>query len=1301
MSARAYDFDYLDLNTSADRVPVFIGNDSILRNPDRPRHAEPKDQAKSALNDARDMLMSHNNEARALYWSSLNEIVEKGAAAIRRQDHIADVRGALRTESRNAASVNPMTDAQTDAIIAFSHVESMVSSYLQDAARSNNAINPDAMLENLRVQALDHATGAGGDRRATIASLVERTGGDTTPFFDRSAEDLQALYDQSVRVIYNETAKVTDVLAFSYAAAGREAVSAELNRLSAIEPALLTDAERKRLDTADAELEALDSEQLTVAERARLTMQILRSGTQIDYAPQRESNERDIEFVVTRAAASALINDYEFTPSERRIIETQLDAAASGHPVEMSDAVRNRTKRFASVMDQADAIIQSPEFARYKAVAGALITGVTAQERSEQIAQALSGGNATRIRGLDQLDIVASSVAEAAVISRLLDFVAINRGDRVPSRETIGALLEGVQTALSHSKTVRQPTRTLMETPRYIITEGPNGKTADRIHPYWEAYRAGKNRADKALNALGQTPRDENGVALREAPPTLGYLAVTAHAFLGPNASRLQMEAIGLEGAKYFKHPDVITTTVNDVAAQNAKVKTSDRVPLIAIADANARSKNDHSRSAAAILAAATAAGMSVLRVEASLDPKDMLRLNAGGALVDDKSNRGWLAYNIVAENGDKIPLYSSRAKYLAQQNKAGSLLLLDPKPPSSLLNKIEAARSPDQKQRLTDQYDRMKRTIAWQALQSLTTQTTVFGLTDKDFNACQATRRSMDFDKKTTVYDEDGKPMAADRAYALARIGAPKARDNIAQGSARSVYLGRDVEQQMTKPAASQLGRLALAFLTSTKDAERIAGAAKALRVKHSLENPISIRDLVDAATLTGDKYRDLEPQKAAVMKDLIAAIGTDRSAFQSAKKVGYGMQYAMDSVLQMSPTISVGGVNKANSAYLGDNSTIAITGPLVEAANQPLTIHGNPDLIEKLGRPDVAIIGSATSTPDEKMAKVITDLVQTAGEKGQTISTTNDPTGELVINAARNSGATIMVVVDPAAKTGLSAESRAALNEMISQGRALEVAPSLPPLVDLGQRGSERDGDLASRWGALNARFAATATQSRIRALETAVAPAKAVTVAATRANDPALFVAARAGQDKRMEPIGGKPVAVIAASPTRMLRADQQGGLELLKPNRSVMIDTGHSTIMTNASVGVRFVDSNTGETDRSGRERGQEFFGMKARAIASWVNPAKPIADAKQATAFLTAVAEGKAEPMHGKFRKGMTAADIALLTGAVRHPTENEKKFAAIESRETSPGIDWNGTIQNVLSKSFRVTTRGAGREAFA
>ena len=198
------------------------------------------------------------------------------------------------------------------------------------------------------------------------------------------------------------------------------------------------------------------------------------------------------------------------------------------------------------------------------------------------------------------------------------------------------------------------------------------------------------------------------------------------------------------------------------------------------------------------------------------------------------------------------------------------------------------------------------------------------------------------------------------------------------------------------------------------------------------------------------------------------------------------------------------------------------------------------------------------------------------------------------------------------------------------------------------------------------------------------------------------PMIEAACAAGKAVFSEkPIGGKPVAVIAASPTRMLRSDQQGGAELLKPNRSVMIDTGHSTIMTNASVGVRFVDSKTGETDRSGRERGQEFFGMQSRAVASWVNPAKPIADAKQATAFLAAVAEGKAEPMHGKFRQGMTAADVAFLTGAVRHPTENEKKFAALESNEPPTLIERASTIHQALSKHFRVTTRGAGREAFA
>lgn len=745
MAARAYDFDYLEIQTAENRVPVFIGNTHVLHNPDRPRFAEPKDQALDALKFHSVALLDGDNQTLARHWTALNEIVEKGAAAVRRQDRINDFRGTMRNETRQAASVNPLTDKQTDALIAYSHVESMVRGYLEDAARNDNAINVEAMIDNLRTQAVDRASGVSLENGATIQAYVDRAGTDTTAFLDRDPAAMQDLYDRSVRVIYNETTKVTDILAYSYATAGR---------------------------TDDASLDGDESiaDAMTPAERARLTTQILRSANEVDYAPKRQSTEREVEFAINRTALLALINEYDISPSERRAIEFQLDSAATGHALPKNA----RTQRDTELATEVARLIETPEFARYKAIAGQLITGDGAAERRAQIDEALSGGDVTRIRGLDQIDIVTSSVAEATIIARLLDYVAVNRGDAAPSREVIAAAMDGLRSSLSHRQVVRQPTAALLAMPRQIVTEGPDGKKTARVHPYWEAYHRGENRAKSLLDANGQRPKASDRPR-DAAPPTIGYMAVRRHALLGPNASRLQMSAVGLEGAKYFKHPDVITAAVKDIAEANSKLNTSARSPLIAIADPNADSKNDHSRSTAAIVKAAQAAGLTILRVEASLDPSDANRMNAAGAVIEDNRNVGGISYNIVTDN-EKLPLYSSRAKYLAQQNKAGALLLIEPKPPKAMAAAISAAldkSSVMEAQRLREQYDRMARAIGWQALQSLADKTIVFGLTDKDYNACQAARRSLDFDKSTVVYDEAGQIMPNDRAYAMARLGA------------------------------------------------------------------------------------------------------------------------------------------------------------------------------------------------------------------------------------------------------------------------------------------------------------------------------------------------------------------------------------------------------------------------------------------------------------------------------------------------------------------------------------------------
>jgi len=1273
MPARAYDFDYLEIQTAENRVPVFIGNTHVLHNPDRPRFAEPKDQALDALKFHSVALLDSDNQTRARHWTALNEIVEKGAAAVRRQDRINDFRGAMRNETRQAASVNPLTDKQTDALIAYSHVESMVRGLLEDAARNDNALNVEAMIDNLRTQAVDRASGASLENGATIQAYVDRAGIDPTPFLDRDPGALQDLYDRSVRVIYNETTKVTDILAYSYATAGR---------------------------SDDAALDDSLPDAMTPAERARLTTQILRSANEVDYAPQRQSTEREVEFAINRTALLSLINEFDVSPNERRAIEFQLDSAATGNPLPNN----RRTQRDGEIAAEVARLMETPEFGRYKAIAAEIVTGATPAERRAQIDEALSGGDVTRIRGLDQIDIVTSSVAEATIIARMLDYVAVNRGDAAPSREVIAAAMDGLRSSLSHRQVVRQPTAALLAMPHNIVTEGPDGRKTARIHPYWEAYNNGENRAKVWLDADGKRvnaadrPKDA-------APPTLGYMAIRRHALLGPNASRLQMAAVGLEGAKYFKHPDVITAAIKDVAEANAKVNTTARTALIAIADPNAESKNDHSRSTAAIIKVAQAAGMTILRVEASLDPSDANRLNAAGAVVEDNRNVGGISYNIVTE-GEKLPLYSSHAKFQALKNKTGSLLLIEPKPPKAMAAAISTALENGtvvEAQRLRDQYDRMARAIGWQALQSLADRTIVFGLTDKDYNACQAARRSLDFDKTTVVYDEAGQVMPNDRAYAMARLGAPRSRDEMTQSGAREIFLGPNVESEMLKPAAAHQGRLALAFLTSVRDADRIAEATKAIREKHGLDTPISIRDLIETANLTSDKLRAMDPAKAAIAKDISKALGTDRNAFRSPQKVSDAMQYAFDSLMQMKRTIIHTGVEKPNPNYRGENFMVASTGPLVAAAQQPLGIQGDPALVERLKAPDLAIIGAATSTPDEKMAKVITDLVREAAANNQTISTTNDPTGEIVLKAAKETGAKVLMVTDPSRPEGLCSEGRSRLAEMIVGAQAVEASPSLR-MTKNRDASNEQYRQVAER---IDARFAATATEARIRALEIAVAPAKAVAVTATPANDPALLVAARAGQDKRIEPTGGKPVVVVAASPARMIKPDQRGSAELLRPGRTVIVETGHSTSITNASVGVRFVDPKTGETDRSRKDRGLEYFGTKAHAVASWVNPARAVANEKAAASFLKAVAEGKAEPMHGKFRAGMTAADVALLTGAARNPTDREKSSADRDapdidgSRATQERADWSGTIRSALSKSFRVTEKSAGREAFA
>jgi hypothetical protein len=168
--------------------------------------------------------------------------------------------------------------------------------------------------------------------------------------------------------------------------------------------------------------------------------------------------------------------------------------------------------------------------------------------------------------------------------------------------------------------------------------------------------------------------------------------------------------------------------------------------------------------------------------------------------------------------------------------------------------------------------------------------------------------------------------------------------------------------------------------------------------------------------------------------------------------------------------------------------------------------------------------------------------------------------------------------------------------------------------------------------------------------------------------------------------------------------MLEPDQRGGAELMKPHRMALIETGHAVSVTRASVSVLYLDPKTGQPDRSVRERGQNYYATKSHAVASWINPAKTIANERAAEFFMAAVHEGRAEPMHGAFRAGMTARDIALVSGAARHPTPTEKTLAAEEhaadraaTQEPENGKRWLEEIRTSLgeklSEKFRVTSR--------
>lgn len=626
-----------------------------------------------------------------------------------------------------------------------------------------------------------------------------------------------------------------------------------------------------------------------------------------------------------------------------------------------------------------------------------------------------------------------------------------------------------------------------------------------------------------------------------------------------------------------------------------------------------ATAKQD-SKSHDALLDAAKANGFDIINVAVvPTNSRAIVAGREGNHTLSERSVEMKILRQDAEGKEERIDLLSPEGQRLVR----GNMILLTPQAPKG--QEFSAARA---------------QMIGWQALQSISSKIMVFGNDPQDYNVSQSVRRGVDLGRNVALFDMAGKPADVDAFYPKAVANSPTVIE-----AAR-----RDVAPKANIPLESNLAHVLI-----TKLAGR--GAYSVLA-----KNAENISDLVALANTTTTEVRDIDSETKAALLETAKAMGPMLATLRDPVKLNAAIDAAENTDKEMQ--------SRKLSLVSSDR--------LADAYNRPVYVAGNPFWQEEAFKATALIGGRESYGKDTENA--ISGAVTELARAGQTIITTAEPgVGEMVIRAAAEQNARIVVFAQDNDLSALRMGLQGELREMVENGSAAIVTAQNP-----GYKMVERDGQKVRL---------SSPEERRPDILGAATQFADRIILAAANERDMSALIAVEAGQVR--------PVAVMA--PQMNQYDGYSANVSLMRANGSFMAEVARG--------GTAIVPLAEGDiTIDAGKKPGQRQFKdlietthLPIMRTASWTQPASVIRSSEQLQTFV----ESK-KSLRVENGKTMTAADLARHYGLVRDPTAAEKRETNAELYVAMSESDQRKLVQESLERmransNFRIKD-AAGHE---
>ncbi|WP_262266989.1 hypothetical protein [Microvirga yunnanensis] len=402
------------------------------------------------------------------------------------------------------------------------------------------------------------------------------------------------------------------------------------------------------------------------------------------------------------------------------------------------------------------------------------------------------------------------------------------------------------------------------------------------------------------------------------------------------------------------------------------------------------------------------------------------------------------------------------------------------------------------------------------------------------------------------------------------------------------------------------------------------------------------TLGDVVEFASRSGKNVVTLSKEEMASLRPVAAAL---RGGVEKLRNPA-----ALEALL-LASSMKVEAAKQNDMRY-------DLTSDFAKARALPVVVYGEPSVGNA-----VAIIGHDNEI-GAKTKGAIEQLVVEARDKGAIIHTTAEKgIGEAVIEAASKHGAKFVAFSPDRDASGLSDKAVDALFDAINNG----------------------SGSMVSAQGFGKNEMAA----NRTKVLQMATETAKSVVLAAANDKDVSALIAVESGQTR--------PVATLSPNPEEFLNFTANVALTREMGTITAKTGRGGNTI---SPVGVGFQgEDGVFESNGYNADGGMDPQSSPMVRVASFSRPATVIMKTGEMGAFIENVEAGKANTLTRDDLNGLTAAQIALKYGVVRHPSEYEQKSAK-SPEEISVALADNDKreLETKLSKlaandKFRVVAR--------